>query len=322
MTLADLFKLIRHYAKLVVAIPLISAVIAAGAIFLLPPTYEAKATLLTNGDIALSSGFAQNEAATYSKNGIEVSSTTDTAYRTIVITATGKDYGGCIAAANATVAAAAEDCRSVNTQAAVTTNEATSASSTSPSVPKVVLMALLLGLFVSICVVVVIDLIKAPIKSQNDIELSSGLPVIGVIPSRDRGERLLANVRFLTEGELTTIAIVPIGLSGGVLTCAELSSAFERSGTIVSRVKGSPHAEGLNQPVLSGVLSLIECAPLNEGVGAVYIAKESDITILCVSEWRDSRKALSSVVEELKFAKANLEGVVFLTAGYSDNKAF
>lgn len=63
-------------------------------------------------------------------------------------------------------------------------------------------MALLLGLFVSICVVVVIDLIKAPIKSQNDIELSSGLPVIGVIPSRDRGERLLANVRFLTEGEL------------------------------------------------------------------------------------------------------------------------
>ena len=316
MTLADLFKLIRHYAKLVVAIPLISAVIAAGAIFLLPPTYEAKATLLTNGDIALSSGFAQNEAATYSKNGIEVSSTTDTAYRTIVITATGKDYGGCIAAANATVAAAAEDCRSVNTQAAVTTNEATSASSTSPSVPKVVLMALLLGLFV------VIDLIKAPIKSQNDIELSSGLPVIGVIPSRDRGERLLANVRFLTEGELTTIAIVPIGLSGGVLTCAELSSAFERSGTIVSRVKGSPHAEGLNQPVLSGVLSLIECAPLNEGVGAVYIAKESDITILCVSEWRDSRKALSSVVEELKFAKANLGGVVFLTAGYSDNKAF
>lgn len=90
----------------------------------------------------------------------------------------------------------------------------------------------------------------------------------------------------------------------------------------MSRVKGSPHAEGLNQPVLSGVLSLIECAPLNEGVGAVYIAKESDITILCVSEWRDSRKALSSVVEELKFAKANLVGVVFLTAGYSDNKAF
>lgn len=42
MTLADLFKLIRHYAKLVVAIPLISAVIAAGAIFLLPPTYEAE----------------------------------------------------------------------------------------------------------------------------------------------------------------------------------------------------------------------------------------------------------------------------------------
>lgn len=317
MTLADLLKLIRHYVKLVIAIPLISAVIAAGTVFLLPTTYEAKATLLTNGDIALSSGFAQNEAATYSKNGIEVSSTTDTAYRTIVITAIGKDYGGCIAAANATVSAAAEDCR-----AAVMTNEATTASSASPSVPKVALMALLLGLFVSICIVVIIDIVKAPIKSQNDVELSSGLPVIGVIPNRDRGERLLANVRFLTDGDLNTIAIVPIGLSGGVLTCAELSSAFERSGTVVSRVKGSPHAEGLNQPVFPGVLSLIECAPLNEGVGAVYIAKESDITILCVSEWRDSRKALSSVVEELKFAKANLGGVVFLTAGYPDNKAF
>lgn len=50
MTLADLLKLIRHYAKLVVVIPLVSGIIAAGAVFFLPPTYEAKATLLTNGD--------------------------------------------------------------------------------------------------------------------------------------------------------------------------------------------------------------------------------------------------------------------------------
>lgn len=322
MTFADLMKLIRHYRKFVIALPIICAVVAALAIVVLPPTYEAKATLLTNSDIALAGGFAQSEAEVFSQNGIKVSTKADTAYRTITITAEGADYGGCIAAVNATVLAAADDVRNANNQAAISTNESTYAESTAPSIPKTTLLALLAGLFVAVCVVVLIDVIKTPIKTRNDIEMASDLPVIGLIPNRDRGERLVANVRFISDKTPSTIAVIPVGLTGGALTCAELASAFERTNITVTRVKGSPHTEGLSAVSLPEIVTIVECAPLSEGMGAVYIAKDVDLTILCAAEWRDSRKALASVVEELRFAKAEIGGVVFLTAGYSDKGTF
>ena len=181
---------------------------------------------------------------------------------------------------------------------------------------------MLAGLFVAVCVVVVIDVVKMPIKSRNDIEAASNLPVIGTIPTRDRGERLLANIRFLGDGQPATIAVVPVGLTGGTLTCAELASAFENVGTAVTRIKGNPHAQSLSAIALPEIVTIVECAPLSEGMGAVYIARDADVTILCASEWRDSRKALANVVEELQFAKANIGGVVFILSGYSEKSVF
>lgn len=322
MTFLDLIKLIRHYLKLFIAIPCGCVVLALLVLLLSPQNYEAKATLLTNGDIALAGGFAQSEAESYSQNGIKVTSEADTAYRTITIIAEGADYGGCIAAANATVLAAGDDVRNVNSQFSVSTNEATFAESTSPSIPKIVLISLVLGLFVAVCVVVIIDVVKMPIKSKKDIEMTSGLTVLGNIPNWDRGERLIANIRFLCNDQPSTIAVVPVGLTGGTLTCAELASAFEHAGSSVTRIKGNPHAQSLNAISLPEITTIVECAPLSEGMGAVYIAKEADITILCASEWRDSRRALFSVVEELKFAKVKLGGVVFLTTGYPEKGRF
>lgn len=61
---------------------------------------------------------------------------------------------------------------------------------------------------------------------------------------------------------------------------------------------------------------------LAKGWVAVYIAKEADITILCATEWRDSRKALAAIVEEFRFAKIKLGGVVFLTSRYPEKSLF
>lgn len=316
MTLLDLFKLIRHYLKLVIALPLICALASAIAIIITPPTYTAKATLLTNGDVALAGGYAQTEASIYSQNGITVNAAIDTSRRTIAITSEGSDYGGCIAAVNATVIAAAEDCRNANSQVMISANEATSAESMTPNIAKSVTLALLAGLFAAICIVVVIDMVKAPIKSENDIKIAANLPVIGRIPNLDRGERLLANVRFLSENPPSTIAIIPVGSMGGALTSTELASAFENAGVPVMRVQGSPHAEGFNHAALPGLVTIVECAPLFQGMGAAYVAREADVTILCACEWSDSRKALSTVVEELRLAQVNPTGVVFLTRYY------
>lgn len=321
MTLSDFFKLIRHYIKMVIIVPVVCAFVATAVVAAIPPTYIAKATLLTNGDIALAGGYAQNEASTFSKNGIEVSSTTDTAYRTITIKAEGSDYGGCIAAANATVLAAAEDCREANVQASISTNEAISADNASPSIWRTTLMALC-GPFCRDLSHCIDRYTEDPIKSKSDIEAAADLPVIGTIPNRDRGERLLANIRFICDEPPSTIAVVPVGLTGSTLTCAELTSALEHSKVSVSRVQGNAHAEGFNHVSLPGIVTIIECAPLSEGVGAVYIAKEADITILCATEWRDSRKALAAIVEEFRFAKIKLGGVVFLTSRYPEKSLF
>ncbi len=314
MSLSDLWKLIRHFLKVIIALPVACAVIAALVIIVGPQTYEARATLLTDGDIALTGGFAQSEAGVFSQNGITVSSKTDTAYRTITITAKGEDYGGTIAAANATVLAVADDARKTNKTAAISTNEASYAENVSPNILKTALIAFICGLFIAICIVGVVDSVKTPVKSKNDVERLLDIPIIGDIPNRDRGERLLANVRFLSDEPPSTIAIVPTGLTGATITCAELASAFEHSGTAVRRIKGNPHAEGFNEIPLPGIISIIECSPISEGMGAVYVAKEADVTILCVREWLDSRKALSNVVEELRFAQCNIAGLVYLSA--------
>lgn len=312
MTFSDLLRLLRHYLKIAIAIPIACAVITVVVTLLAPSTYEAKATLITDADIALTAGFAQSEAELFSQNGITVTSKADTAYRTITIFAEGSDYNGCISAANSAINATADEIRKVNPAFTITTNEATYAERISPGLLKLIAIALVLGVFLSICALIVIDAIKKPIKSENDIVTLFDLPIIGRIPNRDRGEKLLANIRFLSEEPLNTIAVIPAGLTGATLTCAELTSVFEHSGVAVSRTKGNPHAEGFKSAALPGILTIVECPSLSEGIGSVYIAKEADITILCVREWLDSRSSLSNMLDELHLAKANIIGVVYL----------
>lgn len=314
MTLSDLFKLIRHYLRFMIAVPVICVVATVLITLLMPQTYEAKASLLTNGDIALASGFAQSEAEALTQDGITVSTKIDASSLTITAIAEGNDYNGCIMAANATVNATANDIQEVNSEFAISTNEAVSAENTSPSILKFALIALLAGIFLAICIILIIDAVKKPIKSKDEVEAVAGISVIGDIPSRDRGERLLANVRFASEGLPSTVAIIPAGLTGMTLVCAELTSAFEHSGITARCTKGDAHAEGLGNMSLPGVVTIVECPPLSEGMGSLYIAREADLTVLCAQEWVDSREALTNVVRELEFAKANIAGVVFLSA--------
>lgn len=67
MTLSDFFKLIRHYIKVVIIVPVVCAFVATSCCCSNSTKSIAKATLLTNGDIALAGGYAQNEASTFSK---------------------------------------------------------------------------------------------------------------------------------------------------------------------------------------------------------------------------------------------------------------
>lgn len=315
MTLLDFGKLLRHYLKLVIALPVVCVAVVALVSFLTPATFQATTMLVTNADLAMTSGYAQNEAAKFSQDGIVVASGSDEATQSIVITAVGNDYGGCIAAANATVLALGNDVRTASSNSIVDISEASSAIDTSQSPSKAIILAFLAGLFIAICIVILLDTVKTPIKSRRDIEDASGLIVLGEIPARDRGERLLANVRFVSGGTPSTIAVVPVGGSGASITCAELTNALIHSGVKANRVKAGAHTQSLRSEQAAGITTVIECPSLSEGMGAAYVSRDADFTILCATEWLDSRRVLMNVVNELNLAKAKIGGVAFLVDG-------
>lgn len=315
MTLFDFGKLLRHYLKLIIVLPIACAVVSGCFLALMPKTYQAISTAVISADLTVINGFAQNESVKYSQNGIAVSSEANVANQTIVITAEGNDYGGCIAAANAAILALGDDVRNVDPNSMVDIREATSANNISQSIPRSVFLAFFLGLVLAIFIVIIIDAVKMPIKSRFNIENNTDISVIGEIPSRDRGECLLANIRFIAGCTPSVIAVVPVSGVGAAATCAELTNALIKAGEKTNRVKANAHVQGLKSELQAGIITVVECLPLAEGMGAAYIARDADLTIICVAEWLDSCKALSNVIRELNLAKAKLGGAVLLIDG-------
>lgn len=187
------------------------------------------------------------------------------------------------------------------------------ATSDAPSLVRSVLIALALGLLISLCIIVFLDALRVPLKSHEDVEGASGLLVLGDVPSLDGGDRLLANLQFRCDGRPSTVAVVPVGISTSAPAAArELASALERSDVRVKLVKGSPHAKRFQVSVPEDAAIVVSCESLEEGMGAAYIAHNADATVLCVSEWTDSRKQLTATIQELELAKANIAGIVCL----------
>lgn len=93
---------------------------------------------------------------------------------------------------------------------------------------------------------------------------------------------------------------------------ASSPAALERSDVRVKLVKGSPHAKKFQVTVPPDAAIVVSCEPLSVGMGAAYIAHNADATVLCISEWTDTRKQLLSTIRELELAKANIAGIAYL----------
>lgn len=314
MTLMDLLKLIRRNLKLIVVLPVICAVIASAVVFFMPSSYSATASLVTSADIAMAQGYANNAAADNSVSGVDVTVSLNTTAKQISITAKGADGSQCISAANAVADAASGQIAKAYPNAAFSENKASSATDSSPSLPKTMLVALLAGLFAAICIVVIRDIIKAPIKSKEDVADVCDLPILADVPTADDGERLLANLFFRCDDTPASIAIVPVGTAdSSSIVANELARALDHTGVQVKLVQGVAHARRFKVNIPQNTVIIVDCRPLFEGMGAAYIAHDAEATILCVSEWTSSRPQLCSAYEELTLAKANLAGIAYFS---------
>ena len=306
-------RLIQRHLKLVIALPIIFAVVALAYSFFIQVSYTATANFITNGDLAFAQGLASKEATSYAKSGVQISCSSQSSNKQVTISATGSDATQCIEAANTVANNAVNQYKSSSSSVIATVTEATSAVRNTPSPLRVAATAFALGLFVAICIVVLIDIAKAPIKSREDAENACELPVLGTGTSVEDGDRILANLQFACGKRPSTIAVVPIGQAdSAVIISKELVNALERSSVRTRIVKGSPHARKFKVSVPDDAAVVVCCPPLAAGAGASYIANSSDATVLCVTEWTDSKRQLLATMRELELAKANLAGLAYL----------
>lgn len=313
MTILDLMRLIQRHLKLVIALPIIFAVVALAYSFFIQASYTATANFITNGDLAFAQGLASKEATSYAKSGVQISCSLQSSNKQVTISATGSDATQCIEAANTVANNAVSQYKSSSSSVIATVTEATSAVRNTPSPLRVAATAFALGLFVAICIVVLIDIAKAPIKSRKDAENACELPVLGTGTSVEDGDRILANLQFACGKRPSTIAVVPIGQAdSAVVISNELVNALERSSVRTRIVKGSPHARKFKVSVPEDAAVVVCCPPLAAGAGASYIANSSDATVLCVTEWTDSKRQLLATMRELELAKANIAGLAYL----------
>lgn len=313
MTILDLMRLIQRHLKLVIALPIIFAVVALAYSFFIQASYTATANFITNGDLAFAQGLASEEATSYAKSGVQISCSSQSSNKQVTISATGSDATQCIEAANTVANNAVSQYKSSSSSVIAIVTEATSAVRNTPSPLRLAATAFALGLFVAICIVVLIDIAKAPIKSREDAENACGLPVLGTGTSVEDGDRILANLQFACGKRPSTIAVVPIGQAdSAVVISNELVNALERSSVRTRIVKGSPHARKFKVSVPEDATVVVCCPPLAAGAGASYIANSSDATVLCVTEWTDSKRQLLATMRELELAKANIAGLAYL----------
>lgn len=313
MTILDLMRLIQRHLKLVIALPIIFAVVALAYSFFIQASYTATANFITNGDLAFAQGLASKEATSYAKSGVQISCSSQSSNKQVTISATGSDATQCIEAANTVANNAVSQYKSSSSSVIATVTEAASAVRNTPSPFRVAATAFALGLFVAICIIVLIDIAKAPIKSREDAENACELPVLGTGTSVEDGDRILANLQFACGKRPSTIAVVPIGQADSAIVISnELVNALERSSVRTRIVKGSPHARKFKVSVPEDAAVVVCCPPLAAGAGASYIANSSDATVLCVTEWTDSKRQLLATLRELELAKANIAGLAYL----------
>ena len=313
MAVSDLLLLVRHNLKFVIVVPVLLAAVTIIYGIIVPPNYTATASFVTNGDLALAQGLASKEALSYTNSEIKIGCSASTSSKQIIVTAEGSNSSACISTANEVANNAVKQYKDINNEIVATISEATYAVDNDPPLLRSVFISLIAGFFFAIFIIILVDVIKLPIKSSRDIEDAVSLSVLGYAPSPEDGERLLANLQFRNNGRPSTVAIVPVGAATAApIVARELAGALERSDIRVKLVKGSPHAKKFQVSVPDDAAIVVSCEPLDDGMGAAYIAHNADATIVCVAEWIDSKKQLALTVQELNLAKANIAGAVII----------
>lgn len=305
MTLLDFCYLIRKHIVLVIALPVVCALACLG--FLTfgnsnDSAYTAQSRIVVSTHVQEVGGLAQAQGRIYTDEdeNIKVTASVDSNTKTVTISAVTSDEDLSIELANKVANAVLQEAFDF-----VPDNEmdpfnarVEQASKLQESVAKkglfkYLIVSVFAGLFLAICVLVIIDMVKRPIKSVENIKAAVDLPMLEEMSKDDNGERLLANVRFAIEAEdCGQICLIPVS-----------------DGTSIEKVAASLRAAANAESPQTHIE--INCQDsLANNVKVAYEARKADAVVLVATQWKDSLTALESAVADLKLANANLVGIV------------
>lgn len=218
MTLLELFQLLKKHLKLVIALPVICAIVMAGAsVFLMGNTYTAttsmyilagssdgsssneysnlNASQMLANDVAtlLQSDIVLREAAESlslrSLSGYDISVTSETTSRVITLAVTGDDPNATASVANAIADAVSDVAQDVQMAESINVIDRATAPS-GPSGPNrtlYVAVAFMGGLFLAVAIVVLLDMVNTRVRGAEEIEELLDIPVIARVPVIKKG---------------------------------------------------------------------------------------------------------------------------------------
>lgn len=184
---------------------------------------------------------------------------------------------------------------------AFTMNDAADASSKDggKDIFKFGIVGLFGGLFLAICMVLIIDLAKAPIRGREEIEKAFEIPVLVDGSDVDPGKRLWANVQFMCDDIPSSVCLVPI----------EESETEGLEEQFAAAIKDDAVSGGAGPDTVK----LSACKPLSKDVDAAYAAHDADVTVVVAKPWKDSMKQLTATLQELSLAQANVAGIALVS---------
>ncbi len=150
---------------------------------------------------------------------------------------------------------------------------------------------------------VVVDYRRSPIKGRDDFERHFNLNILADRCDDHAVELLWANIRFIVKRKFHTVCIIP---AKAPVESHFLSELLEEAREGVSSGDGG----------FANDVELVVADPLNEGAQGAYAAHNADITVVWVTPWKDSRKDVARLLNELELAHANIAGVII--AGRSE----
>ncbi len=307
MTLLDFCRLIRKNLALFIALPVVFALACLGYLFIGhsdDAVYTASSRIVVSTHAADVSGLAAGQARAYtnSDEGIDVTQSVDFNAKTVTIIVSSPDEEQSINIANEVAEAVLAESRSFLPDnpddpfnGRIEPAEEAAMSGSTDALIKYLAAAILAGLFVAVCLILIVNALRRPIRSIDNIQDRVELPVLETIPVSDGGERLLANIRFASKRkEVSSICLIPANDDSSVCLIREL---------LENALKTEQHSSEM----------VIKCEDsLSKSMKAAYTAREVDAAVLVATAWKDSMRDLESSAAELKLADANLVGIVLV----------